>query len=189
MGVIIKMKEIIRKIRIKLKEHEYKKYIEEHRDNIRDAFVEVSTCPDLDWIITEDISVKLFERILAHDLSKYSDEEFDAYRRYYHPINIEERENAKEDFDKAWEHHWKNNDHHWEHRQNDTDFTEETELAILENVCDWLAMGYKFHDRPIEYYNKNKNKIILPDKQRELLERILKDLEKTKRDMKKYGRV
>ena len=183
------MKEIIKKIRIKLKEHEYKKYIEEHRDNIRDAFVEVSTCPDLDWIITEDISVKLFERILAHDLSKYSDEEFDAYRRYYHPINIEERENAKEDFDKAWEHHWKNNDHHWQARQNDTEFTEETELAILENVCDWLAMGYKFHDRPIEYYNKHKKEIKLPAKQIELLEKILKDLEKTKRNMKEYGRV
>lgn len=185
----MKIKTLLEKIKIKIKEHEYKKYIEEHRDNIRDAFVEVSTCPDLDWIITEDISVKLFERILVHDLSKYSDEEFDAYRRYYHPINIEERQNAKEDFNKAWEHHWKNNDHHWECRQNDTEFTEETELAILENVCDWLAMGYKFHDRPIEYYNKHKNKIKLPEKQRELLEKILKDLEKTKRDMKKYGRV
>ena len=50
-------------------------------------------------------------------------------------------------------------------------------------------MGYKFHDRPIEYYIKHKDKIILPDKQKELLERILIDLEKTKRDMKKYGKV
>ena len=50
-------------------------------------------------------------------------------------------------------------------------------------------MGYKVHDRPIEYYNKHKNEIKLPKKQRELLEKILKDLEKTKRDMKKYGRV
>ena len=55
----MKIKDIIKQIKIKLKEREYIKYIEEHRDNIRDAFVEVSTCPDLDWIITEDISVKL----------------------------------------------------------------------------------------------------------------------------------
>ena len=54
---------MFRKLRIKLKEREYRKYIEEHRQNIRDAFVELSTCPDLDWVITEDISAKLFERI------------------------------------------------------------------------------------------------------------------------------
>ena len=109
---------MFRKLRIKLKEREYRKYIEEHRQNIRDAFVELSTCPDLDWVITEDISEKLFERIKDHDLSKYSDKEFDAYRRYYHPIDYIEKYNAKEDFDKAWEHHWKNNSHHWQYRKN-----------------------------------------------------------------------
>ncbi|MGN0992854.1 MAG: DUF5662 family protein [Bacilli bacterium] len=175
------------KIKIKLKEREYKKYIEQHREYIKDAFIEVSTCPDLDWIINQDISCKLFERIQKHDLSKYSKEEFDAYRRYYHPISKEEKNNAKQDFDKAWEHHWKNNDHHWQCRQNDTTFTEETKLAILENVCDWLAMGYKFHDRPIQYYNKHKQEIILPIEQKELLEKIICDLEKTKRDMSQYG--
>lgn len=175
---------LIKKIKTRLKEYEYRKYIEEHRENIKKAFIEVSMCQDLDWIITEDICLKLFERILSHDLSKYSKEEFYAYRKYYHPINEEEKQNSKEEFEKAWEHHWKNNDHHWQHRQNDTDFTEETELAILENVCDWLAMGYKFNNRPIEYYNDHKDKIILPDKQKLFLERVLNDLEKSKKEYK-----
>ena len=181
---------MFRKLRIKLKEREYRKYIEEHRQNIRDAFVELSTCPDLDWVITEDISAKLFERIKDHDLSKYSDKEFDAYRRYYHPIDYIEKYNAKEDFDKAWEHHWKNNDHHWQNRQGKDDFfNEEIELACLENICDWLAMGYKFNDRPIQYYNKHKDEIKLPQKQIVFIERVLNDLEKTKRDMSQYGKV
>lgn len=181
---------MFRRLRIKLKELEYKKYIQEHRDNVRLAFVELSTCPDLDWLITEDLSCKLFERIEDHDLSKYSDEEFDAYRRYYHPIDYIEKYNAKEDFEKAWEHHYVRNDHHWQHRQFiKEEMDEEIQLACLENICDWLAMGYKFNDRPIQYYNKHKNEIKLPQSQIDFMEKVMNDLEKTKRDMSKYGIV
>ena len=74
-------------IKEKIKEYQYKKYIEEHKENIKKAFVELSTCPDLDWLITEDLSCKLFERIKIHDDSKYSAEEFDAYRWFYYPAN------------------------------------------------------------------------------------------------------
>lgn len=180
---------MFKKIRIKIKEYEYKKYIEEHLQNIRDAFVELSTCPDLDWLITEDLSCKLFTRILLHDLSKYSEEEFNAYRKYYYPINEEEKNNAKVDFEKAWKHHYENNDHHWQARVNMTNMTEHLKLACLENICDWLAMGYKFNDRPIQYYNKHKNEITLPQVQIDFIEKVLNDLEKTKRDMSKYGKV
>lgn len=175
------MGSLINKIKIKIKEKQYKKYIEEHRENVRTAFSELTLKLDLD----NELYIELFKRILEHDLTKYSEEEFDAYRKTFYPINQEEKDSAKEDFKKAWEHHWQNNDHHWEHRQNDTEFTEETELAILENVCDWLAMGY----RPIEYYNKNKDKIQLPEKQIEFLEQILNKLEETEGDLRDYGTV
>jgi hypothetical protein len=36
-----------------------------------------------------------------------------------------------------------NNDHHWQARTNDTDFTINTKLACLENIMDWLAVGYE----------------------------------------------
>ena len=32
-------------IKEKIKEYQYKKYIEEHKENIKKAFVELSTCP------------------------------------------------------------------------------------------------------------------------------------------------
>jgi hypothetical protein len=178
------------KIKIKLKEKEYEKYIYEHRENVRKAFVELTTCPDLDWLITEDLSYELFKRIEKHDLSKYSDEEFDAYRRYYHPISQEEKDNAKKDYEEAWEHHLTVNDHHWQHRQYmENTLTEEIQLACLENICDWLAMGYKFNDRPIQYYNKHKKEIRLPETQIAFMEKVMNDLEKTKRDMSKYGTI
>ena len=179
---------MFKNLRIKLKEREYRKYIEEHRQNVRKAFTEICMCPDLKWIVTYDLSCKLFKRIENHDLSKYSEEEFNAYRKYHYPINYIEKCSVKEDFDKAWEHHWKTNDHHWQARQNmKEEMTEEIELACLENICDWLAMGYKFNDRPIQYYNKHKDEIILPKIQINFMERVMLDLEKTKIDINKNG--
>lgn len=99
-------------IKEKIKEYQYKKYIEEHKENIKKAFVELSTCPDLDWLITEDLSCKLFERIKIHDNSKYSAEEFDAYRWFYYPANKLEKAVGNYVFESAWEHHYENNDHH-----------------------------------------------------------------------------
>jgi len=174
----------------KMKEREYKKYIEEHKENIRDAFVELSTCPDLDWLITADLSCKLYQRILIHDDSKYSDEEFCAYRLYYYPTDKYEKILGSLVIDKAFEHHYQTNRHHWQARQYDEDeLTEEYILDCLENICDWLAMGYKFNDRPIQYYNKIKEQIKLPVSQRIFMERVMNDLEKTKRDMSQYGKI
>ena len=171
----------------KIKELQYKNYIENHRYNIRKAFTELVTCPDLDWIMTPELSCKLLDRIEIHDLSKYSNEEFDAYRRHFYPINHNEYDNSESDFNKAWEHHYLINDHHWQHRQNDNEFTDETVLACLENICDWLAMGYKYNDRPIDYYTKHKDEIKLPQKQLDFMIAVMQDLEKTKRDMAQYG--
>ena len=177
-------------IKEKIKEYQYKKYIEEHKENIKKAFIELSTCPDLDWLITEDLSCKLFERIKIHDNSKYSAEEFDAYRWFYYPANKLEKAVGNYLFESAWKHHYENNDHHWQcPKRQIEEFTEEIELACLENICDWLAMGYKFNDRPIHYYNQHKDEICLPKKQITFMENVMTDLEKTKRDMTKYGTI
>lgn len=170
------LSDFITKIRIKRKEHKYLNYIDEHRYNIDLAFEEMVMCPELNkWFNWDEaLCLKLKERVVNHDISKYSDEEFDAYRRYYHPINIAEKYMAEKDFDKAWEHHWKNNRHHWQARQNDENIiNEEITLDCLENVLDWMAMGYKFHDRPYQFYEKHKDEIKLPQKQIDFIEKII----------------
>lgn len=171
-------KDIIKKIKIKIKEHQYDDYIWWHRDAVRDAFTEMVMCPDLNWILLDpEIYDNMLTRIEQHDMSKYSEEEYDAYRKHFYPINEQEKNESEKEFDAAWEHHWKTNDHHWQNRVNDTEFNTETECAILENVCDWLAMGYKFKDRPYQYYERNKEEITskLPAKQIEFLEKIIYD--------------
>lgn len=169
---------IIRKMLIKYKEYKYLNYIDEHRFNIDQAFEEMMMCTDLsEWFNwSEDFCIKLKDRVVMHDLSKYTEDEFDAYRRYYHPIDRYEKILAKSDFDEAWEHHWKNNRHHWQARQNDPELehmTEELSLDCLENILDWMAMGYKFNDRPYQFYEKHKNEIKLPKIQRDFIEKVI----------------
>lgn len=177
---ISKIKYFIKKIKdnIKIKKQTklYIKYIVEHKKNIEKAFEEMRENSLIFQRYDDDILNALWERVLVHDESKYSEEEFIPYRKNFFPINAEEKENNKLDFDKAWEHHWKNNSHHWQYRKNKTSFNKnnkEEVLDVLENVLDWMAMGYKFNDRPYQYYENNKNNIILCDDERKYLEDLI----------------
>lgn len=172
----MKIEKILNKIKQSWMEKKYINYIDNHRINIDLAFEEMVMCPDTQWMDwSEDFCVELKERIDVHDDSKYEDEEFEAYRKNFYPINDEEKEDNKEAFDKAWEHHWKNNRHHWEARQNDPEeiMTKRIILDCIENVLDWMAMGYKFGDRPYQYYEKVKDEIKLPKCQRNFIEKLI----------------
>lgn len=173
----IKMNRLFYNLKKRSKEREYKKYIEQHKENVENAFVEMVMCPDMQFIPWEFYHVDLYEQILKHDDSKYSDEEFDAYRKNFYPIDEEEKELNKDDFEEAWKHHYENNRHHWEARQNDecpdNKLTREQQLDCLENVLDWMAMSYQFKDRPYQFYEKNKDKIKLPKAQRDFIEKII----------------
>lgn len=181
---------IFKKLKIKMKERKYRNYIDTHKAAVQDAFVEMVMCEELKYLWeSEDFYNQMVDRIADHDLSKFSDEEFDAYRRYFFPVNEEEKANAKEDFDKAWQHHLKYNDHHWQHRKDNKAFSEKDQLAVLENVCDWLGMGYIFGDRPYEYYEEHKDEIILHKLDKEFLEKVIYALEKdTDSDTYNYGK-
>ena len=169
-----------KELKIKRKEKQYKKYIQHHLKNIQIAYQEeIVNNPNTYLLIDKELLKKLYKRVLTHDKSKYSMEEFNAYRKNFYPINNKEKEENKKDFEKAWEHHWNNNSHHWEYRQNKQYFNinnDEEVLDVLENILDWIAMGYKFKDRPTDYYEKNKDKIILCDKERAYLEHVLYDI-------------
>lgn len=177
---ISKIKYFIKKIKdnIKIKKQTklYIKYIVEHKKNIEKAFEEMKENSLIFQRYDDDILDALWERVLVHDESKYSEEEFIPYRKNFFPINAEEKENNKSDFDKAWEHHWKNNSHHWQYRKNKTSFNKDNKkevLDVLENVLDWMAMGYKFNDRPYQYYENNKNNIVLCEEERKYLEDLI----------------
>lgn len=163
----------------KRKIKQYKKYLKKHNNNIQKAYKELVHNPNIYLIIDKEVLDKLYQRVLIHDKSKYSIEEFDAYRKNYFPINNREKEENIENFKLALEHHWRNNPHHWEFRQDKQYFNiynDEEVVNVLENIVDWLAMGYQYKDTPQEYYEQNKDKIILCDRERAFLEHILYDI-------------
>ncbi len=155
------------------KEKEYKAYIEEHINNVSKAF-DFMTNSKNSFMKVLFSDKKTYEGLKAavkqHDASKYSKEEFQAYRKNFFPINEEEKTKSKDEFDKAWLHHWANNTHHWQNRENSLEFNI---VATLEMVADWIAMGYKFNDRALDYYRKNKEEIKLNENERELTEIVL----------------
>ena len=131
----------------------------------------------------------LSNHVLTHDASKYSDVEFYAYRRRFNPTEAEKEEEdegilelVKEAFDKAWEHHYRNNYHHpqfWSYidivndknsggvRMISRKEKRETPLdmplfAIMHMICDWSAMTYHFSNgkeiSPVKWFNEDAEK-------------------------------
>ena len=171
-----KIKQKKKKKAIKKQEKAYLKYIENHKENIYKAFDEMKECSIVYQLGGDDLLNALFRRVVEHDNSKYSLQEFDAYRKNFFPISQQEKEENKKDFEKAWEHHWRHNPHHWQYRQNKESFNrnnEEEVLDVLENVLDWMAMGYQFNDRPYQYYENNKENIKLCNEEKAFLEYII----------------
>lgn len=171
---------LFKKLKIKKRENQYKKYLKKHNKNIKKAYYnEIANNPNIFLLIDKEILDKLYKRILNHDKSKYSKEEFDAYRKNFFPINKKEKEENLKDFEKALEHHYKNNTHHWQNRQykENFDITNDEEIVdVLENILDWVAMGYEFKNIVKEYYDKNKNNIVLNPKEKVFLEHIIYDI-------------
>ena len=172
------MNRIIYKILAKRNAKRYENYIINHRYYIEDAFIEMVMNKDMaEWMDWEYYHVELYDRVKNHDFSKFDKEEFEPYRKHFYPVHEEEKILNEEDFNKAWEHHWKNNRHHWQARSFDVcendKLSKEQILDCLENVLDWMAMGYAFNDRPYQFYEKNKNEIRLPKAQEEFIEKII----------------
>ena len=133
--------------------------------------------PDTQWINWIDIHADLYDQIRVHDDSKWGYEEFEPYRRNFYPVNEEEKELNKDNFEKAWRHHYEHNRHHWQCREYDQcpdgKLTKQQQLDCLENIIDWMAMGYKFNDRPYQFYEKIKDEIKLPEPEIKFMEKVI----------------
>jgi len=132
----------------------YLDYLEEHLENVRRAFNELSKICDGMWWVNDDMSWHTLRRqVELHDLSKFSKEEFVQYRQSFYPTDSEDHlsnENIKL-FDLAWDNHKRCNQHHHETLKN--------RLDVVHMVIDWTAMGYKFGDTAQEYYEKHQHEI------------------------------
>lgn len=142
---------------------EYLKYVLEHKKNV------FKTC----W------KRGLYLHAFTHDLSKFLPSEFIPYAKWFYgkyglklkevyvfnkvPINRAEEvlhelySKSKQDFYRAWEHHYKHNKHHWNYWIG----KRIPYKYIIQMICDWEAMSLKFGGTAQEYYMNNYDKIDL----------------------------
>lgn len=164
---------------IKCHEETYKEYINEHKLNVQKAWERMknnSECLKLfeKYFIYPSTDISMIDDMIKHhDESKFGKEEFDAYRKNFYPINPEEKENNKEAFDKAWVHHYTNNLHHWNWWHLSGNLDAMPLLSVVEMICDWEAMGYKFGNNSLEWYISKKSEIHLGAKQRTFAEELM----------------
>ena len=136
------------------------------------------------YVFLEAYKLGIPWRGLVHDLSKFMPSEFFAYLNYFYPDpeeNLEEDEYfRKKEFDKAWVEHQNYNKHHWQYWVLLKDDGTIKTLAmpynyILEMIADWVGAGKAIHGKNevLEWYYKNKEKMIMHPTTRKVVERIL----------------
>ena len=152
-------------------QEEYKQYIINHKRRVKQF---------ADWMkenlpeLFNEPGVEDFDELIAeHDQSNFSEEEFEAYAQHFYGSKDNDFE-----FDKAWEHHWMNNEHHPEYwGGNDMPY-----IYILEMLCDWGSFGIAKGDitELVDYYyskakdDEDKN---LSDNTKTIIEEILSKIE------------
>lgn len=169
---------------------EYDRYLREHISNVQKGLQWIQTnLPELvNPFCTDDGSLcgkNLNAQFSAHDNSKFSAEEYDAYDRYFYGGNRSTK--VVNDFNYAWLHHIHNNPHHWQYwvliDGDGTIYLDMPYNYIIEMICDWWAFSWAKDNlfEIFEWYDKNKKKILLSTKTRNIVEDILGEL-KTKLD-------
>lgn len=158
----------------------YDHYLADHKANVKKG---------LDWIIENLPGLIKGDRDyewhigMAHDHSKSSPEEYDAYDKYFYGGN---RSHAVvQNFRLAWLHHIHHNPHHWQHWVLINDEPGEGMIIldmpynyILEMVCDWWAFSWNkgnLHEI-FDWYDTHKEYMKLSDKTRKTVEDILSQI-------------
>lgn len=174
----------------KNKEVIYKNYVDCHIKLVNESYNEIVNNSNIYNLLLNkyfNFSKQSLDSVISylniaiqmHDYSKYSKEEWEPYRRYFYPINENEKKAAEEDMNIAWKHHYKNNDHHWEHWKNNVD--KMPIRADIEQCADWIAMSKYFKNgTALDFYNErvvncknSEDQIILGDMQSQLTKDIL----------------
>ena len=163
------------------KTREYLDYIEEHIHNVNKAWIELQEkCKDMQFVCDDFYFSSISDEVASHDLSKLSEAEFVQYRKVFYPVKGEPE---GYDMSEAWEHHKSHNPHHWENwttikPRSDADW----KVHCVHMIIDWMAMGYRFGDTAQDYYEKNKEKILIPshavDFIYEIFDRLKEDVKK-----------
>ncbi len=173
----------------------YDRYIHQHKNNVYEAWNWLKVNLPQELLPQDPDIYALVEHQcqFAHDDSKTSPEEYNAYDQYFYGNRSYE---VVESFKYAWLHHLHNNPHHWQYWVliNDDKDSGETCLEMPENyvfemICDWWSFSWRSGnlEEIFEWYNEGKeyrkiNEITL-NKIENILSAIKEILDKEKQEM------
>ena len=162
----------------------YNEYISEHIDNVKKAYFWLKDHAIIDF---KEDEADFLKQLNIHDLSKYSEEEYDAYDNYFYGDKSKEDE-----FNYAWLHHIHNNPHHWQYWVliNDDDGTIGLDIPynyIIEMILDWWSFSWKTGNlyEIFNWYNEHKKTMILNETTKIIVESILNDMREILDNQKK----
>lgn len=165
----------------------YNNYIEKHKTFVVDAWHDIQIkFYNHPYVTDRYINLYITDLINKHDNSKYVDEEFEPYRKFFYTTEEDIEygvNNIQKDYDDAWIHHYSNNPHHWEYWV-EQDKTQEREYLqfirdcySVERICDWMAMSRQNNNNVVDWYNKHKDIIYLSNEDRKFMENIIYNME------------
>lgn len=160
----------------------YDSYLRQHRDNVAKGYHWLrNNLPDL---LTGSYDYE-HQICYAHDLTKDSPEEYDAYDNYVYGNNRSYK--VVQDFNYAWLNHIHFNSHHWQHWILIHDEPDEPETFmeipynyIIEMICDWWAFSWRKGNlmEVFDWYAEHKDNIKINPKSRKVVEQILSAIRK-----------
>ena len=153
---------------------DYFDYIKDHRKNIKLALKKYGREICFKLKINYE---KLKNIIDNHDLSKFSDDEFEYYRQFYYPNKNEiPNENL---LNIGWLHHQNNNKHHPEYwilrnNNNQTIILDMDNYSIAEMLLDWEAVSIAKNGATYKWYLKEGQYKIYSDNTKDKIEKLIK---------------
>jgi len=172
------------------REQKYRSYLKKHIKNTIDVWKDVlrpAVASDLD----QDLLSEVDALIASHDESKYDDLEWQGYLDNFYPADEPSltKEEVEIQFKYAWLHHQHLNEHHWQYwvlmEDDNPGKPEPLDMPIQHVLCmlaDWASFRYgerlntkydgEFNSTR-EWYDANKEKQIMTDNTRELVEKYI----------------
>lgn len=147
----------------------YKEYIDNHIKYVQKAgnlyfdiiWDLVCKRPSASGLNKSIFKEQLMANLQNHDRSKYGIFEFQQYAAKFYPCDadIKKPECVKEEFNKAWEHHYKLNHHHPEAWVFDMDgqktISSMTNLSFAEMICDWIGISLTHGSSVADWWDNN----------------------------------
>ena len=154
----------------------YVVYVLNHLNNVRLSFDVLSNLIKMDDFDYWSCRI-MIER---HDEYKFSHAEFRGYAQWFYPAQGEDKN--EEMMLNAWNHHQKHHPHHYQYwlltEGVDTKPLPMPFSALFDMLCDWAAMSFEFGNKPSEWFNDNKKKMIFHSKTIDSIERFLPKVDK-----------